>query len=152
MVLMKNNLKDHLLHCMLKGFSTEVYDFLVWGEAILQCKSWSGFEEWWDFIWMVTVGTISIIMRTMVIEIRRIERVDRTFTRKDNWVWIKLILLETSIVICVFLNVVEGVPDMIPEDELSDRPIGRDPDEIENESSSPSTLGVIENELFNVRA
>ena len=53
--------------------------------------------------------------------------------------------------ICVFLNVVEGVPDMIPEDELSDRPIGRDPDEIENESSSPSTLGVIENELFNVR-
>ena len=137
---------------MLKGFSTEVYAFLVWGEAILQCKSWSGFEEWWDFIWMVIVGTISIIMRTMVREIRRIERVDRTFTRKDNWVWIKLILLETSIVICVFFNVVEGVPDMIPEDELSDRPIGRDPDEIENESSSPSTLGVIENELFNVRA
>ena len=46
----------------------------------------------------------------------------------------------------------EGDPEMIPVVELRDRPIGRDPDEIENESSSPSTLGVIENELFNVRA
>ena len=27
-----------------------------------------------------------------------------------------------------------GVPDMIPIDELIDRPIGRDPDETENES------------------
>ena len=37
-----------------------------------------------------------------------------------------------------------GVPDMIPIDELIDRPIGRDPDETENESWSPSTVGMIE--------
>ena len=137
---------------MLKGLSTEVYDFLVWGVGILYCEYWSGFGSWWDFIWIIIIGTMIMRVRTTAREIRRIERVDRTFTRKDNWVWIKLILLETSIVRCVILNIVEGVPDMIPEDELSDRPIGRDPDEIENESSSPSTLGEIENELFNVRA
>ena len=39
----------------------------------------------------------------------------------------------------------EGIPDMIPVDELRDRPIGRDPDMIENESWSPLTEGVIEN-------
>ena len=38
----------------------------------------------------------------------------------------------------------EGVPDMIPVIELSDRPIGRDPDMIENETSSPLTEGMIE--------
>ena len=27
-----------------------------------------------------------------------------------------------------------GVPDMIPVDESNDRPVGRDPDETENES------------------
>lgn len=37
-----------------------------------------------------------------------------------------------------------GVPDMIPIDELIDRPIGRDPDETENESWSPLTVGMIE--------
>ena len=37
-----------------------------------------------------------------------------------------------------------GVPDMIPVDELIDRPIGRDPDETENESWSPLTVGMIE--------
>ena len=37
-----------------------------------------------------------------------------------------------------------GVPDMIPIDELIDRPIGRDPDETENESSSPLIVGMIE--------
>ena len=42
----------------------------------------------------------------------------------------------------------EGIPEMIPVDELRDRPIGRDPDVIENDSSSPSTVGMIENELF----
>ena len=31
---------------------------------------------------------------------------------------------------------------------MSDRPTGRDPDEIENESSSPSTEGVVENGSF----
>ena len=42
----------------------------------------------------------------------------------------------------------EGVPDMIPVVELRDRPIGRDPEMIENDSSSPLTIGMIENELF----
>ena len=39
----------------------------------------------------------------------------------------------------------EGEPDIIPVIELSDNPIGRDPDVIENETSSPSTVGVVEN-------
>ena len=38
----------------------------------------------------------------------------------------------------------EGVPEIIPVDELSDRPIGRDPDMIENNSSSPLIEGMIE--------
>ena len=42
----------------------------------------------------------------------------------------------------------EGDPEMIPVDELRDRPIGSDPDVIENDSWSPSTVGMIENELF----
>ena len=41
-----------------------------------------------------------------------------------------------------------GVPDMIPVDEWNDRPIGRDPEMIENDSSSPSTEGETENGLF----
>ena len=40
----------------------------------------------------------------------------------------------------------EGVPDIIPLEGLKDRPVGRDPDMIENESSSPSTVGEIEND------
>ena len=39
----------------------------------------------------------------------------------------------------------EGVPDIIPVDWLIDRPIGSDPEVIENESWSPLTIGVIEN-------
>jgi len=31
---------------------------------------------------------------------------------------------------------------------LRDKPIGRDPEMIENDSSSPLTIGMIENELF----
>ena len=42
----------------------------------------------------------------------------------------------------------EGVPDIIPVDWLIDRPIGSDPEVIENESWSPSTVGMIENGLF----
>ena len=40
----------------------------------------------------------------------------------------------------------EGIPDIIPVVELRDKPVGRDPDMIENESSSPSTVGEIEND------
>ena len=46
----------------------------------------------------------------------------------------------------------EGEPDMIPDVELSDNPIGSDPDEIENERPSPSTVGEKENDLFFGRA
>ena len=35
---------------------------------------------------------------------------------------------------------------MIPVVELRDRPVGRDPEMIENDSSSPSTVGATENE------
>ena len=40
----------------------------------------------------------------------------------------------------------EGDPEMIPVVELRDRPIGRDPEMIENDNSSPSTVGATENE------
>ena len=40
----------------------------------------------------------------------------------------------------------EGIPEMIPVVELRDRPVGRDPEMIENDSSSPSTVGATENE------
>ena len=39
----------------------------------------------------------------------------------------------------------EGIPDIIPLEGLKDRPVGSDPDMIENESSSPSIEGEIEN-------
>ena len=42
----------------------------------------------------------------------------------------------------------EGIPYIIPVVELRDKPIGRDPEMIENDSSSPLTIGMIENELF----
>ena len=40
----------------------------------------------------------------------------------------------------------EGIPYIIPVVELRDRPIGRDPEMIENDSWSPSTVGATENE------
>ena len=42
----------------------------------------------------------------------------------------------------------EGVPDIIPFEGLKDKPIGRDPEVIENEGSYPSTVGEIENGSF----
>ena len=46
----------------------------------------------------------------------------------------------------------EGIPDIIPLEELRDKPVGRDPDEIENDKSSPSIEGVIETGLSFDRA
>ena len=37
---------------------------------------------------------------------------------------------------------------MTPVDELRERPVGSDPDVIENKSSSPLTVGVVENGLL----
>ena len=42
----------------------------------------------------------------------------------------------------------EGMPEIVPLDELRDSPAGRDPDMIENESWSPLTVGEIENDSF----
>ena len=42
----------------------------------------------------------------------------------------------------------EGMPEIVPIDELRDSPVGRDPDMIENESWSPLTVGEIENDSF----
>ena len=39
----------------------------------------------------------------------------------------------------------EGIPDIIPVVELRDKPVGRDPDEVENDKSSPLIEGEIEN-------
>ena len=40
----------------------------------------------------------------------------------------------------------EGIPDIIPVDELRESPIGRDPSIIEKESWSPLNEGEIEND------
>ena len=40
----------------------------------------------------------------------------------------------------------EGIPDIIPVDSLRMSPVGRDPDEIEKERSSPSIVGETEND------
>ena len=46
----------------------------------------------------------------------------------------------------------EGIPYIIPVVELRDKPIGRDPEMIENDSSSPLIVGTIENDSSFVRA
>ena len=46
----------------------------------------------------------------------------------------------------------EGIPYIIPVVELRDKPIGRDPEMIENDNSSPLTIGMIENDSSFVRA
>jgi len=42
----------------------------------------------------------------------------------------------------------EGDPDIIPVDELKIKPVGSNPDMIEKDCSSPSTVGEIQNGLF----
>ena len=66
--------------------------------------------------------------------------------------WVDPTWLDTWMV--MFVRGIEdrGVPDMIPVDEWNDRPIGRDPDIIENDRSSPLTIGEIENGLSFDRA
>ena len=58
--------------------------------------------------------------------------------------WVDPTWLDTWMV--MFVRGIEdrGVPDMIPVDESNERPVGRDPDETENESWSPLTVGMIE--------
>ena len=66
-----------------------------------------------------------------------------------NWL---LTSLNASIVTDWDMMDWEGIPYIIPVVELRDRPIGRDPEMIENDSSSPSTVGTIENDSSFVRA
>ena len=61
--------------------------------------------------------------------------------RENDW---SLTSLNASIVTDWDMMDWEGIPYIIPVVELRDRPIGRDPEMIENDSSSPSTEGVIE--------
>ena len=42
----------------------------------------------------------------------------------------------------------EGIPEMTPVEGLRDKPVGRDPDEVENDKSSPLIEGEIENGSF----
>ena len=58
--------------------------------------------------------------------------------------WIDPTWLDAWMVIFVRGIEDRGVPDMSPVDESNDRPVGRDPDETENESWSPLTVGMIE--------
>ncbi len=44
-----------------------------------------------------------------------------------------------------------GIPEIIPLYGCSDKPVGNEPDEMENNTCSPSTEGVIENASFFVR-
>ena len=57
-----------------------------------------------------------------------------------------LTLLDALIVTDWYMIDWEGIPDITPVVELRDNPIGRDPDKIEKERSSPSITGVIEND------
>ena len=69
--------------------------------------------------------------------------------RENDW---SLTWFEALIVINWEESNWEGDPEMIPVVELRDRPIGKDPEMIENDSSSPSTVGTIENDSSFVRA
>ena len=57
--------------------------------------------------------------------------------------WVDPTLLDAWMVMFVRGMEDRGVPDMIPVDESNDRPIGRDPDIMENDRSSPSQVGLM---------
>ena len=57
--------------------------------------------------------------------------------------WVDPTWLDAWMVMFVRWMEDRGVPDMIPVDEWNDRPIGRDPDIMENDRSSPSQVGLM---------
>ena len=64
-----------------------------------------------------------------------------TWMKIVNWVdptWLKAWMV-------MFVRGIEeiGVPDMTPVDEWNDRPLGRDPERMENDRSSPWHDGVV---------
>ena len=69
--------------------------------------------------------------------------------RENDW---SLTSLNASIVTDWDMMDWEGIPYIIPVVELNKSPIGRDPEMIENDSSSPLTIGMIENDSSFVRA
>ena len=69
--------------------------------------------------------------------------------RENDW---SLTSLNASIVTDWDMMDWEGIPYIIPVVELRDKPIGRDPEMIENDNSSPLTIGMIENDSSFVRA
>ena len=73
-------------------------------------------------------------------------------TRMEIVNWVDPTWLDAWMVMFVRGMEDRGVPDMIPVDEWNDRPIGRDPDIMENDRSSPLTIGEIENGLSFDRA
>ena len=69
--------------------------------------------------------------------------------RENDW---SLTSLNASIVTDWDMMDWEGIPYIIPVVELRDKPGGRDPEMIENDSSSPLIVGTIENDSSFVRA
>ena len=69
--------------------------------------------------------------------------------RENDW---SLTSLNASIVTDWDMMDWEGIPYIIPVVELNKSPIGRDPEMIENDSSSPLIVGTIENDSSFVRA
>ena len=57
--------------------------------------------------------------------------------------WVDPTLLDAWMVMFVRGMEDRGVPCIIPVDEWNDRPIGRDPDIMENDRSSPSQVGLM---------
>ena len=144
------------------GLKTAILDWSVESELV-----W-GVEEWLiecftcfitssnDLIRRVSFffferRMIRMRMRRTTRETRMIVRVDTLLTTKKSWVWIDPTWFEAWIVTSMKSEGVEGIPDMIPVEEWNDRPIGRDPETMEKEGSSPLIEGVIENDSFLVR-
>ena len=98
-----------------------------------------------------TVGEIengSFLFRTYVESGYENEVMDwRTVNERENDLSL-LTSFDTLIVTDWDMMNWEGIPDIIPVVELRDKPVGRDPDEVENDKSSPSIEGEIENGSF----
>ena len=79
-------------------------------------------------------------------EMIMIVRVDRAFTTNDSSVWMNPSSFEAWTVRDENEIVVEGIPEMIPVDELRFKPGGRVPEVIVNTGFSPEMIGEIEND------
>ena len=64
-------------------------------------------------------------------------------TRMEIVNWVDPTWLDAWMVMFVRGMQDRGVPDMTPVDEWNDRPIGRDPEIMENDRSSPWQVGLV---------